>query len=120
MTCPNEHKHGATLTCYQYHRCRCAQCVSSKAASYRAYKAGTPWREPDPYAVDAAVAGDPVDYLTITQRAEAVKVLWSRRWSDGAIAERLGITARSVIRIRKCHGWPGWHMREMQKWNDAA
>ncbi len=120
MTCPHEHKHGATLTCYQYHRCRCTQCVSSKSASYRAYKTGTSWREPDPYAVDAAVAGDPVEHLTSDQRAEAVRRLWSRRWSDSVIATQLGISDRTVVRIRQRNGWRGWAAHELQKTKGAT
>lgn len=115
MICPPWHKHGATLTCYKHHRCRCAHCRSANSGAGRAQRAGVPWRIPDPYAVDAAVAGNPVDFLTTAQRAEAVKVLWLQRWSDAAIAERLGFSDRTVLRIRQRHGWRAWQMHEQQK-----
>lgn len=28
--CPPDHKHGATVTCYRRHKCRCPECVTAK------------------------------------------------------------------------------------------
>ena len=116
--CPPDHRHGANTTCYRTHRCRCVPCRQSNAELARFYRSGE-YLDPDPYAVDQVVDGVPV-FLTIRQREEAVRVLWGRRWSDPVIAERLGITDRSVVRIRKRLGLAGWKKSELARMRFAA
>jgi len=70
-------------------------------------------------AVDLAVEGIQV-WLTFEQRCEAVRVLWGWRWSDPAIAERLRISARTVLRIRQRLGLPGWGVAEQDRQARAA
>lgn len=118
MVCPSSHKHGLTLNCYHSHNCRCAGCRDHKSAYERARRSATP-REPDPYAVELAIEGVPV-LMTNDQRAEAVYRLWLRRWSDPAIAARIGVSERTVMRIRHRHGWRAYEMWELQKMKVAA
>ena len=63
--------------------------------------AGSPAREVDDVAVLRACDGDTSIRLTIAERREAVRALHRRGMSDGAIATRLSITARTVLRIRQ-------------------
>jgi len=37
MTCPPEHRHGETHTCYNTHGCRCAECRAAKSAKRNGY-----------------------------------------------------------------------------------
>lgn len=112
--CPPSHRHGETSTCYQSHRCRCGECRAWNRAAHRAWYVANRQVIPDPYAVDMAAQGFRVS-LTSAQRAEVVRRLWSLRWSDGAIAAHLGVTGRTVLRIRQRHGWRAWEIWEMQK-----
>lgn len=116
--CPLSHKHELTLNCYRAHGCRCDACRDHRNAYERARRAATP-PESDPYAVELAVSGVPV-LMTSEQRIEAVHRLWSRRWSDGAIASQIGISERTVLRIRHRNGWRGLQKWEMQKMKEAA
>ena len=69
--------------------------------------AATPWTptdhgdDLDPIAVARAVAGDPPATLTHAERAEAVRVLTERGASTPTIADLLGVTDRTVTRLRK-------------------
>jgi len=54
----------------------------------------------DDMAVELAMAGEAVR-LSSAERRVAVERLWAERWSDARIAERLGITDRTVLRIRQ-------------------
>lgn len=114
MICPPDHKHGATSTCYRNHGCRCAACKATNAEVWRAWRAGESWPPRDPYAVDLAIDGERV-HLSVEQRAEAVQRLWGRHWSDSAIADRLGVHPRTVLRIRQRRGLRGWEKFEMEK-----
>lgn len=59
--------------------------------------AGTPF---DEIAVELALAGHRVK-LTPEDRHEAVRRAWERRWSDGFTAQQLGLSDRTVLRIRQ-------------------
>lgn len=61
--------------------------------------------ELDEIAIERAMAGDPVP-LQPTERIEAVRRLTARHYSTAQIAERLGISPRSVARIRQQHRTP--------------
>jgi hypothetical protein len=57
--------------------------------------------QPDPYVIELLVAGDPVSGKVIrAERRAAARVLNARGWSARAIAEQVGMTPRSVQRIR--------------------
>lgn len=58
---------------------------------------------PDPIAVQRAIDGLPVK-VTAAERAEAVRIMAARGWSDAEMAERLHICGRTVQRIRDLHG----------------
>lgn len=60
----------------------------------------------DEVAVWRALTGDPARRLGIAERVEAVRLGARRGWTDGEIADRLGIWTRSVVRIRMQHGIP--------------
>jgi hypothetical protein len=83
------------------HRCR--TCTRLIDAQYRRHP---PAREVDPVAVERAVAGRPPEYLTIAERAEAVRQLAGWGHSDPAIARRIGVAAYTVLRIRAREGIP--------------
>ena len=55
----------------------------------------------DSAAVDRALTGDVADRLSIADRREAVRTLHAQGYNDSRIAERIGITARTVLRIRQ-------------------
>lgn len=112
--CPPDHRHGWNQTCYVHHACRCDECRTSSTAACRRTRRGLPDPRIDPYAVDMTLAGQEV-YLTASQRAEAVRELWRLRWSDGAIAERLRMTDRTVGRVRHRLSLPAWQMHELKR-----
>lgn len=116
--CPATHKHALTLNCYQKHGCRCTPCRTRNTEVSRAWREGRRL-EPDPFAVDIALEGGSV-HLSREQRIEAVHRLWVRQWSDAAIAEQIGISERTVLRIRHRNGWRGLQKWEMQKMKEAA
>jgi hypothetical protein len=62
--------------------------------------------EVDEVAVWRALAGDPARRLGIAERVHAVRITAGRGWSDSRTADRLGISKRSVVRIRAEHGIP--------------
>jgi DNA-binding CsgD family transcriptional regulator len=57
----------------------------------------------DEIAIERAMHGDPVR-LRPTERVEVVRRLTARKLSTNQIADRLGITPRTVSRIRQHHG----------------
>ncbi|WP_082305399.1 helix-turn-helix domain-containing protein [Leucobacter japonicus] len=44
----------------------------------------------------------------VLDREDGVRQLWAWRWSDPAIADRLGCTDRTVSRIRRRLGLGAW------------
>jgi transcriptional regulator with XRE-family HTH domain len=54
----------------------------------------------DEMAVEAAMAGERVR-LTGAERREAIRRLHAERWSDRRIADRIGVAAETVLRIRQ-------------------
>lgn len=51
----------------------------------------------------------------VLDRERGVRQLWSWRWSDAAIADRLGCTERTVFRIRHRLGLEAWQVFEQQR-----
>lgn len=60
----------------------------------------------DPVAVGRACEGQPPAHLTVGERREAVRRLHGRRLNDKQIARRIGLTNRTVLRIRQDLGLP--------------
>lgn len=53
----------------------------------------------DEMAVQLVVDGEHMR-LTSAERRAATELLWAARWSDSRIAERIGVTPRTILRIR--------------------
>jgi len=93
---------------YSYSRgCRCPKTVETIrrwTANRKTHgtQQSTGIRSPhvDEIAVSLAVCGDRRVRLTIRERAVAVAQLTRLGWSANAIAERLGLAARTVVRYR--------------------
>lgn len=62
-----------------------------------------PLTDVDPVNVELACEGYP-QWLTPIERRAAVAVLSGRGLGDREVGERLGLSARSVLRIRRQHG----------------
>lgn len=65
----------------------------------------------DEIAIELAVMGKQ-PRLTIRERHEAVRVLYERPWSTGAIAEHLGFHERVIERDKAAMGLHGRNQRE--------
>lgn len=105
MDCPGR-RHGTTYA-YRYCGCRCPDAVEKmRPRRERRQQPGRLLRGPksrspilDEIAVELACYGEPVT-LTVRERAEAVAVLTARGLSGKQIAQRLGLSPRSVCRYR--------------------
>ena len=82
-------------------------------AHYRRYRRyGDPLGQPardtyvDEIAVQRAVAGDPPDHLTQTEREEAVRRLHAHGLNDREIGERLGVQRAWARKVRARIGLP--------------
>lgn len=87
--------HG-TWPAYRRHGCRCPDIVQRVRASRRTH------RRPifiDPIAVERTIAGEPLP-LNLAERREAIARLDAARLSASAIAAKLGIAERTVVRHR--------------------
>lgn len=73
----------------------------------------------DELAISYACEGLPVK-LTLTERRAAVARLHTKRLSDKQIADRLGITSQTVLRIRDELKLPGWTKSEQADGRAAA
>ena len=98
----------------------CGQRAYARSLCFNHYKAA--WRDAgcrfDPEAVDEinvelAMAGESVT-LTVAERRECVRRLHRLRYSDRAIAERLGCCDKTVLRARKHLGLPAVPVAEQQ------
>ncbi|WP_047894805.1 hypothetical protein [Micromonospora sp. RV43] len=58
----------------------------------------------DLVAVERALAGEPARPLSIAEKRAAIRIAARRRWNDREIGERIGVTPRHVLRIRRQHG----------------
>lgn len=56
--------------------------------------------EVDPIAVERMVSGRPPAFTTRAERQEAVTVLTNRGWGAKRIADQIGVTERTVERLR--------------------
>lgn len=93
---------------YRRYGCRCAEAMeveSAKARQRASYR--SPAQRPrcggwdyDWVKVERAVAGDLTLRLTYPELAEAIDRLDRRRWSAEEIAQKLGVTHRTVQRRR--------------------
>jgi hypothetical protein len=92
--------HGGSVALAFDRRCPCTPCDS-----YRERCAADISR--DPAAVDhvaVELVADGLGYherLTVAERAEVVRLLHHRRYSDNDIARRTGMAAKTVLRIRR-------------------
>lgn len=59
-----------------------------------------PAQDIDEVAIWRRITGDPRVVLTRPERLEAVRQLTGRGWSLDAIADRLGVTQRTIVRDR--------------------
>lgn len=75
--------------------------MSARGVAYRARQ-----DEVDEVAVLRAVMGEPPAVMTRGERVAAIAQLARRGYSDRAIADRIGITTRSVTRLRSQYGIP--------------
>lgn len=66
----------------------------------------------DEIAVELAIAGHSIR-LNHAEEIEGLRRMHPLKWSNGLIAERLGCDERTVNRIRKEIGLPGWDQREL-------
>ena len=87
--CPTDHRHEATASCYNHHRCRCEPCREAKRRRSRQDY----WRTKQIKRADVKV---PV--LGAQRRLQALAVVG---WSPTVVAQRLGMVARNVSRIRE-------------------
>lgn len=60
----------------------------------------------DESSVARMVDGRPPAYTTAVERVAAVRILVGQGMSDRQIAARIGVTGRTVLRIRQRHGIP--------------
>lgn len=67
----------------------------------------------DETAVELALAGERVR-LTPEERRECVRRLHRERWSDGRVAETLGCSLRTVLRIRAELGLAAWDQNDLR------
>jgi lambda repressor-like predicted transcriptional regulator len=86
VTCPPDHKHALTLTCYHVHRCRCTPCSEhATAANRHRERLKLYGRYESPY----------VDSKGTHRRLQALAV---KGWSLAMIADRLGRTRQTLQR----------------------
>ena len=83
-----------------------------------------PGQEPEDYidesAVHLALMGEKPP-LSRLERAEVVRVLHPRKWSDPRIGSFLGCSTSAVLNARKDLGLPAWPHHELQwEWEKAA
>lgn len=78
-----------------------ADALSPQREAAKQYEA--PRTTVDDVAVYRAINGDRTVPLTRPERSEAVRILTGRGLSGEAIAERLGVTERTVVRWRAVH-----------------
>lgn len=76
----------------------CTECGRIRKREYR-LQGGVPI-PPDPVAIERAIAGDPPERLTPSERAAAVLALTARNASARQIADRIGCSQRTVHRAR--------------------
>ncbi len=86
-TCPPDHKHGATATCYTAHRCRCEECTNanSEAHYYRRHMRAAGRQHALQHTVDARGT---------RRRLQALVALG---WSATRIATRLDVTHDQIF-----------------------
>lgn len=73
----------------------------------------------DEIAIELAIAGRAVR-LTPGERRVCVRRLHAKRWSDQAIATRLGCADKTVYRIRDELNLPAWPLGELEAMGNAA
>jgi len=62
--------------------------------------------EVDPLAVERACAGEPPAQLSVAERTEVIRRLNAQGATDSVIGDRIGLTARSVQKLRQGLGLP--------------
>ena len=87
MTCPTDHKHGDTLTCYVRHKCRCEPCRAARRARVP-YERRTRMTKGHDVWIDAT---------GIRRRLQALAVAG---WAPADVSERCGSHYRHLTKIR--------------------
>ena len=87
MNCPPDHKHGATLNCYNRHRCRCESCRAARRVRTE-YERNT-----------RAVTGHNV-WVPATGTMRRLQALAVAGWSTDMVAARCGAHPRHLAKIR--------------------
>lgn len=85
--CPPDHKHGASSTCYNHHRCRCAACTEARGNTQRAIRRAKAYGRYESSHVPA---------LGAQRRLQA---LVRQGWSQAKLGKKLGIPPQHVRRI---------------------
>lgn len=88
-TCPDDHKHADTTTCYVDHKCGCRPCTTanSQRTAYRRRMLAD--GRADAFEIR-------IDSPTVTRRLQALAAIG---WSGKRLAERLGMDYHHVLRL---------------------
>lgn len=84
FTCPPEHKHDETQTCYSNHGCRCDDCRALNR-DYMFWRAGM-----------IRAGRPPVKSIDATGTRRRIEALMALGWGAGELARRLGTTVQAV------------------------
>ena len=90
--------HGEVRT-YNEGKCRCAACRKAKADYRKGWEQPKDSGMPDPVVVERLIHGIPVT-SSKQERTEALQVMLSKGITGSVIAQRLGISERTVDRAR--------------------
>ncbi|MFG1872183.1 LexA family protein [Micromonospora arborensis] len=82
---------------------RRVQSGPTRSRQRRGYGPGSA-AEVDAIAIERALDGDPFRALGIAEKVAAVRIGARRGWNDREIAERIKVTPRHVLRIRRLNG----------------
>lgn len=87
--CPQDHKHGATNTCYSGHGCRCIPCRKARAKRRRDYDHTT-----------KKMKGRDVWVSAVPSRDRLRALAW-QGWSALEVSQRTGLGHMAVQKLRK-------------------
>jgi uncharacterized protein YerC len=87
-TCPPDHKHGATGTCYQKHRCRCTDCKAHRARQEREREA-------------RARAGQTQEFVNAIIVVPRIMQLMREDWTYADIETVSGVSVPTLGRIMR-------------------
>lgn len=87
LTCPPDHDHAATWTCYKEHKCGCSDCRERNRAKGASYRARVATGDVDPWVRD------------LRALRKHVMNLRSKGMTVGQIKDRAGMSEKSVLFI---------------------